>query len=65
MTELQKIAAYINTSTTGCIASVMYDNVIVQVPGIQSLPGNKVARFYSTEIIRTMKRAIKLVSSME
>jgi hypothetical protein len=65
MTELERAAAYINTSTTGCIATVLADVVSVQVPGILSLPGGKTTRFYSTEVVRTFDRALKLVASMK
>ena len=66
MNELERAAAYINTSTTGCIATVLADEVVsVQVPGILSLPGGKTTRFYSTEVVRTFDRALKLVASMK
>lgn len=65
MTELQQAAALINRSTTGSIATVMTDHVSVQVPGIQCLPGGKTARFFSTEKVRSVRAAIRLVQSME
>ena len=63
--ELQQAAAYINTSTTGAIATVMADHVTVQVPGLQSLPNGKTARFYSTEKVRNLRAAIRLVGAMQ
>jgi hypothetical protein len=65
MNELQPAAAHINTSTTGAIATVAGDHVSVQVPGLQSLPGGKVARIYTTEKVRSLRAAIRLVQSME
>ena len=64
-TELQQAAAYINRSTTGAVATVMDTHVSVQVPGLQSLPGGKVARIYTTETVRTLRTAIRLVGAME
>jgi hypothetical protein len=64
-TQLQQAATYINNSTTGSIATVMHDHVSVQVPGLQSLPGNKVARIYTAEKVRSLRAAIRLVGSME
>ena len=65
MNTLQQVAAYINNSTTGAIATVMTDHVSVQVPGLQSLPGNKVARIFTTEKVRNLRAAIRLVGAME
>ena len=64
-TELQRAAAHINTSTTGAIATVMDDHVSVEVPGILSLPGGRAQRIYTTEKVRTLRDAIRLVLSME
>ena len=65
MNELQQAAAHINKSTTGAVATVLADHVNVQVPGIQSLPGGKVARIFTTEKVRSLRAAIRLVNSME
>lgn len=65
MNELQQAAALINRSTTGAVATVAADHVSVQVPGLQCLPGGKTARFYSTEKVRSVRAAIRLVQSME
>ena len=63
--QLQQAAAHINSSATGAIATVMGDHVAVQVPGLQSLPGNKVARVFTTEKVRNLRAAIRLVGAME
>lgn len=65
MDNLTQIAALINASTTGCIATVQGDHVSVQVPGHMSLPGGRTARCYSTEKVRTMRAAHRLINSME
>jgi hypothetical protein len=65
MTELQQAAAHINTSTTGAVATVAGDHVSVEVPGLQLLPGGKVARIFTTEKVRSLRAAIRLVLSME
>jgi hypothetical protein len=65
MTDLQQAAAHINASTTGAIATVMSDHVEVQVPGIQALPCGRVARIYTSEKVRSLRAAIRLVNSME
>lgn len=64
-TELQKVADYINTSTTGAIATLRADHVTVQVPGLQSLPKGKTALFYSIEHVRNLPAAIRLVGAMQ
>ena len=63
--QLQQAAAHINSSTTGAVATLMIGYVSVQVPGLRSLPGNKLERFYSTESVRSLRAAIRLVGSME
>lgn len=63
MNLFQEIAAYINNSKTGSIATVSEKAVSVQVPGIGTT-GGKTYRFYSTETVRTMTAARRLVMSM-
>jgi len=63
--QLQQAAAHINSSTTGAVATLMNGYVSVQVPGLQSLPGNKVARCYTTEKVRSLRAAVRLVGAME
>jgi len=63
--QLQQAADYINSSTIGAVATLMDGYVSVQVPGLRSLPGNKVERFYSTENVRSLRAAISLVGTME
>lgn len=63
-TELQQAAALINKSNTGSTATVMADHVSVQVPGIGST-GGKTYRFYSTEKVRSLRAAARLVDSMQ
>lgn len=65
MDNLQTIAALINTTTTGCIATIMDNHVSVQVPGLQSLPGGLTAKFYSTETISSLTGARRLIASMQ
>lgn len=65
ITELQKIADYINQSTTGSVATIMKNHVSVQVPGIEYTGGQKPKKFYSTENVRTMRSAVRLIQSME
>lgn len=64
-TELEQAAAHINKSKTGAIATMMNDHVSVQVPGLQLLPGGQVVGFYSTEAVRSLLGAIRLVNSMQ
>lgn len=65
MDKLQTIAALINTSTTGCIATIMDDRVSVQVPGLQSLPNGLTTKFYSTETVFSLAGARSLIASMQ
>lgn len=63
--QLQEIASYITRSNTGAIATKMHDCVEVLVPGLQSLPGGAVKRIYTTEKIRSMRSATRLIGAMQ
>lgn len=65
MTYLEQIAAYLNTSRTGCVATVVGECVSVEVPGLLSLSGGKTAPCFTTEKVYTMPQAIRLVMSMQ
>lgn len=64
MTELQQAADIINRSNTGAVATVLADHVSVQVPGV-GWTGGKSYRFFSTEKVRSVRAAYRLVMSME